>query len=179
VSQQHRHEYAAGFPHGLPVRLSYTSRKFPPPSGGGARCARPRSARFEPVAQVKDVKRRFLAYSFPPRSPDPHHLAVLARPGFVRAAPTLPATTRIRLPSATATCCDRPQAKVSHLHTNQQRLTAQTKLGPDPDFGPHLLVTSDPTLDPAKLMFASSDRTPGPLASAGRLRLLGVVRSPG
>lgn len=31
-------------------------------------------------------KRRFLAYSFPSRSPGPHHLAVLARPGFVRAA---------------------------------------------------------------------------------------------
>jgi hypothetical protein len=31
-------------------------------------------------------KRRFLAYSFPSCSPDPHHLAVLARPGFVRAA---------------------------------------------------------------------------------------------
>ena len=46
-------------------------------TGGGARCARPRSARFEPVAQVKDVKRRFLAYSFPPRSPGPPHLAVL------------------------------------------------------------------------------------------------------
>ena len=88
------------------------------PHGRGARCARPRSARFEPVAQVKDVKRRFLAYSFPPRSPDPHHLAVLARPGFVRAAPALPAATRIRLPSATAACCDRPQAKVSHLHTD-------------------------------------------------------------
>ena len=95
---QDNHGYAAGFPHGLPVRLSYTSRKFPPPSGAGARCARPRSARFEPVAQVKDIKRRFLAYSFPPRSPNPPHLAVLRRPGFVRAAPALPATTRIRLP---------------------------------------------------------------------------------
>jgi hypothetical protein len=31
-------------------------------------------------------KRRFLAYSFPSCSPGPHHLAVLARPGFVRAA---------------------------------------------------------------------------------------------
>ena len=76
---------------------------------------------------LKDVKRRFLAYSFPPRSPDPPHLAVLERPGFVRAAPALPATTRIRLPSATATCCDKPQAKVSHLHSDQQRLTAQYK----------------------------------------------------
>jgi hypothetical protein len=33
-------------------------------------------------------KRRFLAYAFPPRSPGPHHLAVLTRPGFVRAAST-------------------------------------------------------------------------------------------
>ena len=67
---------------------------------------------------MKDVQRRFLAYSFPPRSPDPPHLAVPERPGFARAAPALPATTRIRLPSATTTCCDRPQAKVSHLHPN-------------------------------------------------------------
>ena len=29
------------------------------------------------MSQLKDVKRRFLAYSFPPRSPDPPHLAVL------------------------------------------------------------------------------------------------------
>src|SRR6201999_1593283 len=52
-------------------------------------------------------KRRFLAYSFPSRSPGPHHLAVLAHPGFVRAAPALPGTTRIRLPSAPPSCCDR------------------------------------------------------------------------
>jgi len=45
-------------------------------------------------------------------------LAVLARPGFVRAAPALPAATRIRLPSVTAGCCGRPQANVSHLHTD-------------------------------------------------------------
>jgi hypothetical protein len=67
---------------------------------------------------MKGVKRRFLAYSFPPRSPSPPYLAVLERPGFVRAAPALPAATRFRLPSATATCCDRPQAKASHLRSN-------------------------------------------------------------
>jgi hypothetical protein len=82
------------------------------------------------------VPRRFLAYSFPPRSPGPHHLAVLAHPGFVRAAPTLPGTTRIRLPSASPACCDRPEAKVSHLHSNQQHLTAQT--GSETE--PYLLV---------------------------------------
>jgi hypothetical protein len=35
---------------------------------------------------LKRRKRRFLAYSFPSRSPGPLHLAVLPRPGFVRAA---------------------------------------------------------------------------------------------
>jgi len=49
--------------------------------------------------------------------PAPRHLAVLARPGVVRAAPTLPSTTRIRLPSATPTCCDRPAAADFHLHS--------------------------------------------------------------
>lgn len=39
------------------------------------------------------------------------------RPGFVRAAPTLPGTTRIRLPSTPSICYDRPTTKVSHLHS--------------------------------------------------------------
>ena len=60
----------------------------PPPSMRGGGYA-------PPPAQIRQVragavferrKRRFLAYSFPSRSPDPHHLAVLTRPGFVRAA---------------------------------------------------------------------------------------------
>ena len=50
---------------------------------------------------LRDVQRWFLAYSSPSRSPNPHHLAVLARPGFVRAAPTHPGTSRDRLPPAT------------------------------------------------------------------------------
>jgi hypothetical protein len=51
-------------------------------------------------------------------SPDPHHLAVLTRPGFVRAAPTLPGVTRTRLPPASPPCCDKAAAKVSHLRSN-------------------------------------------------------------
>src|SRR6202008_1965218 len=78
-------------------RRNGTRRPPPPP-------APPRHIRAG--VKVKDVKRRFLAYSFPPRSPDPPHLAVLARPGFVRAAPTLPGTTQVRLPPATPPCCD-------------------------------------------------------------------------
>src|SRR5436190_5713794 len=119
VSQRHRHEYAADLPHGLPGPVKEPSREVPAARRyGGTHRARPLSIRFEPVYGLKDVRRRFLAYSFPPRSPGPPHLAVLARPGFVRAAPTLPGTTRIRLPSASPPCCDKTAAKVSHLHSN-------------------------------------------------------------
>jgi hypothetical protein len=129
VSQRPRHGYAADLPHGLPGPLKHTAPEVPAASvHGGTHRARPVSARFEPVSQLKDVKRRFLAYSFPPRSPDPHHLAVLARPGFVRAAPALPAATRTRLPSATATCYDRPQAKVFHLHSNHSASRRKPKV---------------------------------------------------
>ena len=61
---------------------------------------------------------------------------MLIRPGFVRAAPTLPGTTRIRLPSTPSTCCDRQKAKVSHLRSNQQRLTAQAVYLIDPHTRP-------------------------------------------
>jgi hypothetical protein len=39
--------------------------------------------------------------------PDPGRLAVPARPVVVRAAPTLPRVSGVRLPSASAVCCDR------------------------------------------------------------------------
>lgn len=127
MSQRYRHRYAAVLPRGLPGSNRIPPEEFPVASlaAAGAHRARPRSTRFEPVRTLKDVKRRFLAYSFPPRSPGPHHLVVLARPGFVRAAPALPGTTRIRLPSASPPCCDRTEAKVSHLHSKPQRLVAQ------------------------------------------------------
>jgi hypothetical protein len=66
----------------------------------GARRIQPTSTRFELAPHQGGVKRRFLAYSSPSRLPDPGHLAVLTRPVVVRAAPTLPGTTRLRLPSA-------------------------------------------------------------------------------
>jgi len=69
-------------------------------------------------------KRRFLSYSSPSRSPDPHHLAVLTCPGFDGAAPTRPGISQDRLPPTSPSCCDRTAAKVSHLHSSNQRLTA-------------------------------------------------------
>ena len=43
--------------------------------------------------------------------------------------PALPGASRIRLPSASPPCCDRTEAKVSHLHSNRQRLTAHVDRG--------------------------------------------------
>jgi len=100
-------EYAAVFPRSLPGSSCPPPREFPALNiRAGARRPQPISTRFELVPHQGGVTRRFLAYSSPSRSPNPNHLAVLARPGFVRAAPALPGTTRIRLPSAPPSCCD-------------------------------------------------------------------------
>jgi hypothetical protein len=117
VSLRYRHKYAADLPPGLHGQQGQTTREVPRPQDG---CA-PRPAHIHQVRAgegLRDVKRRFLAYSSPSRSPDSDHLAVLARSGFVGAAPTLPGTTQVRLPPASPTRCDRPTAKVSHLYSN-------------------------------------------------------------
>lgn len=48
--------------------------------------SRPRSTRLEPVQRLRSFNRRFLTYTFWPRLPDPHRLAVPARPVVVGAA---------------------------------------------------------------------------------------------
>ncbi len=48
----------------------------------------PRSTGFERVDDQEALRHRFLAYTFPSRSPGPTHPAVLGRPDFVAAAPT-------------------------------------------------------------------------------------------
>jgi len=108
VSQQHRHEYAASLPRGLPGSIGKPPQELPNSfTGSGTHRLPAQIRRVRAGVNLRDVKRRFLSYSSPSRSPDPHHLAVLTRPGFVRAAPALPGTTRTRLPSAPPTCCDR------------------------------------------------------------------------
>src|SRR5512135_729522 len=90
-----RRGYPAARHHGLPsaaVRPPGVTRHRPGrrqrPAGPatGTRRLRPISARFGAGTTLRSVTRRFLTYAFPPRSPGPHHLAVLTRPGFVRAA---------------------------------------------------------------------------------------------
>ena len=58
----------------------------------------PRSARFEPVPDLRGFHRWFLhTYTFPSCLPNPARLAVPDRPGVDGAAPTLTCVTRIRL----------------------------------------------------------------------------------
>jgi hypothetical protein len=120
-----RREYAADLPHGLPGSSCLPPREFPAHTLDG--CA-PLPAQihqvFEPVPHKGAVTHRFLAYSSPSRSPDPHHLAVLTRPGFVRAAPTLPGIIRTRLPSAPPSRCDRISGEGLSPPLEPQRLTA-------------------------------------------------------
>ena len=84
---------------------------------------------FKPVASLRDVKtpvpRVLLSISLA----GPAHLAVLTR-RFVRAAPVLPGTTQIRLPSATLTCYDRPDGEGLSPPLEPQRLTAQLEAEP-------------------------------------------------
>ena len=49
--------------------------------------------------------------------PDPGHLAVLAGPVVVRAAPIQRCTSSTELPSASSGCCDSPTVESFHLHT--------------------------------------------------------------
>ena len=99
----------------------------PPTRSTGAHRSRPRSTRFEPVSHKGAVTRRFLTYSSPSRSPNPDHLAVLARPGFVKAAPTLPGITRIRLPSAPPSRCDEIRGEGLSPPLESLRLTAHPR----------------------------------------------------
>ena len=91
---------------------------------------RPISARFGAGKPLRDVEAGSCPYSSPSRSPDPHHLAVLTRPGLVRAAPTrtrhLPGQAAL---SFTALLRQGRRQKVSHLLLKQQRLTAHVNPG--------------------------------------------------
>ena len=99
-------------------RASPTPRSSPTPAGWG--CATP--GPDPPGSSRSSVERLYNISSsrtpLDPCSPGPRHLAVLTHPGFVGAAPTLADTSRLRLPPASAGCCDSPQVQVFHLHSN-------------------------------------------------------------
>ena len=67
------------------------------------------------------------AYFSRSRKPDPHHLAVLTRPGHVRAAPTLPGTSRIGLPPAPPCLLRRNQRRRSFTSPRLDSAARRTK----------------------------------------------------
>jgi len=94
-----------------PLNQTKSLREFPnPPPEDGRHRVRVASGPYPPGSSRCDLegrKHRFLTYAFPPRSPGPHHLAVLTRPGFVGAAchpnpaSPRPGCPQLRSPAAT------------------------------------------------------------------------------
>jgi len=88
-------------------------RSWPPHPPGMPRpraANQPISTRFELAHRLRDVKRRFLTYTFPSRLPDPARLVVPGRPVVVRTAPALTGASRLRLSSASPASCGWPGA---------------------------------------------------------------------
>jgi hypothetical protein len=111
MPQRPRHGYPAALHRGLPTAEPRTAQEFPTPSTSservGAHRIRPISARFGVGDILRGVRTQVPLVLLSIPLPGAHHLAVLARPGLVRAAPALPGTSRIRLPPAPPPCCDR------------------------------------------------------------------------
>ena len=110
---RHRHEYTAGFLRGLSIgdinRLGVPRSKL-------RVCAatQPTSVRLQ---LVHSLERRLytdsLSLHLPSCLPDPSHLTVLTRPGFVKTACPLP-PFRVRLSPTSPACCDRPEGVFHH-----------------------------------------------------------------
>jgi hypothetical protein len=126
-----RHEYAVVLPRGLPADAPSAAKEFSNPSHEGRIRAAPGphppgSSRWG----IKGRQHRFLSYTSASRLPDPHHLAVLARPGVVRTAPTLPGTSRLGLSSATPTPLRRDQRCRSSTSTRSHSASRRTGAPP-------------------------------------------------
>jgi len=124
---QHRHTYAADLRCGLRADEKDTDRRSRPSAKADKRAllSRPASPRLEPV---RSIERLLDAGS----SRTPSRFACRARTVWeCRPAsslsgllPALPCTSRVRLPSASPACCDRPEAGPFHPHPVSWRLVA-------------------------------------------------------
>ena len=110
---QHRHGYAAGLHRGLPVGALHRPRSSPHQTVWVRVALQPRSARFGAGGSLE--RRSAVGFSRTPfclACRTRGHLAVLARPGVVRAAFRPPPRPRVRLPSASSARCDEPDGRV-------------------------------------------------------------------
>ena len=128
---RHRHAYAADFQRGLPT--GDINRRRSSPHNAGAHRSPAQIRQVRAGVPLGSFTRRFLSYTSSSRSPDPHHLTVLARPGYMRGRlPPSPAPPGSGCPLASPPCYDRTAVKVSHLHSINQRLTAHAYAGTSP-----------------------------------------------
>jgi hypothetical protein len=124
---QHRHTYAADLQCGLRANEKDIDRRSRRPPKGRRRAllSRPASPRLEPVRSIERL-------SDAGSSRTPSRFACRARTVWeCRPAsslsgllPALPCTSRIRLPSASPACCDRPEVGSFHPHPVSWRLVA-------------------------------------------------------
>ena len=122
-----RHGYAAGIHRGL---LDEGSHPFQESTSTLCRrSAAPLSGPYPPGWSWRTLLRGFHhwflhSYTVPSCLPDPSRLAVPTRSVVVRAAPTFPSASWVRLPSASSACCDRSKVEPSDLHSVSWRLVA-------------------------------------------------------
>ncbi len=128
---RHRHGYAVDLHRDPRPDLWHPPRSSPTPPHQKHVCAGLGAHRLPAHIRpgwswsaFQEASHRFLAYAISSRSPSPTHPAVLSRPDFVAAAPTIPGVLRIKLPPASPHRYDSDATKVSHLHSNNQRLAA-------------------------------------------------------
>lgn len=114
LPRQHRHTYAAGLQRGLPTSTLLPASESPPLRMAACTAPGPYppdlSRHNDYGASITGSSRTASCH----RLPNPHRLAVPARPGFVRAAPILPHVSAVGLPPASPACCDRPETEVFH-----------------------------------------------------------------
>ena len=183
---RHRHGYPAALHRGLPARPKQTTREVPrQPNIQQGRTASSPDPPGSSWCALRRRRRRFLAYSSPSRLPDPHHLAVLARPGFVGAASRPPR----HLPDQAAPSFNRPAATgrwwwsfTSTRTTNASRRTLREaqetrheRAGPHRIrsagcCGPRRLCPEPSTTSARPANTASSTPSPRPTSRAGPTR---------
>src|ERR1039458_3207675 len=98
MPRQHRHGYAADLLRGLRLDPEISSTESLPERS--VRCEPAHIHQLRADGRITGLWHWFLSYTFSSRLPDPGRLAVPTRPVVVRAAPTLPRISTVRLPSA-------------------------------------------------------------------------------
>ncbi len=114
-----------------------------PTSGSACAAARPASTRLEPVSRLRGFSHWFTLVT-PFRFACRTRVVWRCRPVTALSGllPTLSCASRVRLPSASLACCDRPAVESFHLHPVVWRLVAHSMAMESPRWWPREVLTS-------------------------------------